>query len=83
MSYSVELKNGETLTGIIANETDSSLTLQSAAGQTTTALRSSIKRIEASNLSLMPEGLEAGLQPQDMADLIDYILEEPAGQPIH
>ena len=27
--------------------------------------------------SIMPEGLEAGLSPQDMADLMEYVLSAP------
>ncbi len=35
-------------------------------------LRSDIAEIKASNLSLMPEGLEQNLTPQDVANLIAY-----------
>ena len=38
-----------------------------------TILRSDLKELTGSGLSLMPEGLEAGLQPQALADLIAYI----------
>ena len=36
-------------------------------------LRSQIDRMRASGQSLMPEGLEIGLTPQDVADLIEYL----------
>ena len=35
--------------------------------------RNQIKQIQASGKSLMPEGLEAGLTPQDLADLLECI----------
>ena len=35
--------------------------------------RSNIKGSSASGASLMPEGIEAGMSVQDMADLLDYI----------
>ena len=35
--------------------------------------RASVKRIAASKVSLMPEGLEAGIPVQGMADLIGYL----------
>jgi hypothetical protein len=35
--------------------------------------RSRIEAISSTGLSLMPEGLEKGLQPQDFADLIAFI----------
>jgi hypothetical protein len=35
--------------------------------------RAQIARIQASKLSLMPEGLEEGMIHQDFADLVDFI----------
>jgi hypothetical protein len=37
-------------------------------------LRRRIEAVASTGLSLMPEGLESGLRPQDLADLITYIL---------
>ena len=36
-------------------------------------LRSDVKRIESQKMSLMPEGLEEGLKPQDLSDLLEFI----------
>ena len=36
-------------------------------------LRSDIVEMKASSLSLMPEGLEQSMNPQDLADLIGFI----------
>jgi hypothetical protein len=36
-------------------------------------LRQNIEKISSSGLSLMPEGLEANIQPQDMADLLEFL----------
>ena len=36
-------------------------------------LRSNIAEIRASHVSLMPDGLEAGMTPQDVADLIAFL----------
>ena len=33
-------------------------------------------KMQASRLSLMPEGLEEGLTPENMADLLDYIISD-------
>jgi hypothetical protein len=35
--------------------------------------RGSIKSLDSSKLSLMPEGLEQGMTPQDVADLISFV----------
>jgi putative heme-binding domain-containing protein len=73
VSYSVTCRDGSTLSGIITAETAASISLANAAGALETVVRSEISEIQASNLSLMPEGLEAGLSPQDMADLIAFL----------
>ena len=35
--------------------------------------RSNIKGSSSSGVSLMPEGIEAGMTVQDMADLLDFV----------
>jgi len=36
--------------------------------------RANIVRMESTGKSLMPEGLEAGLSAQEMADLLEFII---------
>jgi putative heme-binding domain-containing protein len=73
-AYLVQTRDGRSLTGIIASETASGLTLRRAEGVEETVLRSAILQIQDTGLSLMPEGLEKDLRPQDLADLIAYLL---------
>ncbi|HWB02013.1 MAG TPA: neutral/alkaline non-lysosomal ceramidase N-terminal domain-containing protein [Verrucomicrobiales bacterium] len=73
LTYIVELKDGRFAAGIINNETANSLTLSQPAGLKQTILRSEIKEIKPSPVSLMPEGLEATIKPQQMADLIAWL----------
>lgn len=73
VSYSVTTKSGKVLTGIIAAETASSITLKRAEGQTDVVLRQDVEEIASSGSSLMPEGLEKSLTMQDMADLIGFL----------
>lgn len=73
LAYVVETKGGDSLTGIIVNETGGSLTVRQPFGKETVVLRSEVKRIEGQKLSLMPEGLEAGWTPQDLADLLEFV----------
>ena len=72
-AYEVELKDGDSLVGIIVNQTDTSLTVRQPYGKEDVVLLSNIARKKSQNLSLMPEGVEAGLKPQDLADLLEYI----------
>ena len=71
--YIVETNDGRTLSGLIASETAGNLTLKRADGGTDTVLRSEIKSLTSPGISLMPEGLEAAITPQQMADLIAFL----------
>jgi putative heme-binding domain-containing protein len=72
-AYSVQLPGGEELFGVVAAETGNSLVLKLADGKIRTLLRSSIGSLHSANMSLMPEGLEAGMSQQDLADLIRFL----------
>ena len=74
VNYLVVTKEGKTLTGIIAGETASSLTLKRAEGVTDTVLRIDIDELKSTGLSIMPEGVEKQIDQQAMADLIAYLL---------
>jgi putative heme-binding domain-containing protein len=73
-NYIIETKSGESFSGIIAVESDASVTLRRAFADENVIPRADIQRIQSSTLSLMPEGLEAGLSPQQMADLMEFIV---------
>ena len=72
-SYAIATQDGRTLTGVIANETATSLEIVQPGGIHETVLRPDIREIRATGLSLMPEGLEQAMTPQDMADLIAFL----------
>ena len=73
VSYSIITADGQTLVGIIAAETASSITLKMPENKTVSLLRSEIEELRSNGISLMPDGLERGLAKQDMADLISFI----------
>jgi putative membrane-bound dehydrogenase-like protein len=73
INYQVTDKAGRSFTGMIAAETASSITLRRAEKAEDTLLRSQIDTIEATAKSVMPEGLEAQLGKQDVADVIAYL----------
>jgi putative heme-binding domain-containing protein len=78
VSYLVETKDDESFIGLIANETATSVTIRQAFGKEDIIPRSKIKKMQSQGQSLMPEGVEAGLVPQDLADLLQYIETAPA-----
>ncbi|MEQ1859605.1 MAG: neutral/alkaline non-lysosomal ceramidase N-terminal domain-containing protein [Chthoniobacteraceae bacterium] len=72
-TYTAELKDGRALVGVISSESATTLVLSQPGGVRETILRSDIAALRASPLSLMPEGLDHAIPPQDMADLIAYL----------
>ena len=72
--YIVTTKDGQLHDGIIANETAGMVTLRGGTeDHDESILRKNIAEIRASNLSLMPEGLEEDLGKQGIADVITYL----------
>jgi putative heme-binding domain-containing protein len=74
-TYLVVARNGKTYTGTLAAETATSITLQREKGEQDVILRRDIEEMTASSKSLMPEGIEKEIPPQDMANLIGYLRE--------
>ncbi len=69
----IETTDGRSISGVIVQRTDSAVIVRRAGGGEDTILRSSIARIRSLALSHMPEGLEASMTLQDMADLLHYL----------
>ncbi len=74
LNYVLNTTDGRTLTGVVAAESAAAITLKRAEGQGSEVLRADIEELRSTGLSLMPEGFEKQLDPQDMADLIAYLL---------
>jgi putative membrane-bound dehydrogenase-like protein len=71
--FTVHTIDGRVLNGLVASESASAVTLRRQEGKEDTLLRSEIEAMASSGRSLMPEGLENDLKPQDLADLIAYL----------
>jgi putative membrane-bound dehydrogenase-like protein len=71
--YQIDTTDGSSLTGIIQNESENSVTLRQPFGASQTLPRSRIGRLQGLERSMMPDGLEEGLSLQDMADLLQFI----------
>jgi putative heme-binding domain-containing protein len=65
--------SGEIESGILSSESAEAVTLLQAQGKKVVIPRREIKRLESSGLSLMPEGVEAGMTPADLRDLIAFL----------
>lgn len=73
--YVVALDNGRIVSGLIASETPTSITLKRAENVQETILRQNIGEIIGSGKSLMPDGFEQKINKQQMRDLLTFLLE--------
>lgn len=72
-TYTIVTEQGKLFTGIIAAETATSYTIRRAEGKEDIILRNNIDTLLSNGISLMPNGLEKEIKPQQMADLLQYI----------
>lgn len=73
LNFVVVTNSGRSVIGMLSTETGSSLTLLAAEGKTEAVLRNEIEELRSTGKSLMPDGLEKDLSPQDLANLIEYV----------
>lgn len=71
----LHLKDGRTLTGVIPEQTERTLTIQTPAERLTLERAQIVKREQLSQ-SLMPEGLLAALGEENVLNLIAYLMGE-------
>jgi putative heme-binding domain-containing protein len=69
-------EKNETAVGILTEETATTVTLTTIGGHQQTLIRKNLASLETHAVSLMPEGLEAELNPQQMADLLAFLSAE-------
>ncbi|MBX3439263.1 MAG: c-type cytochrome, partial [Planctomycetaceae bacterium] len=72
--YVIATSDGRTVNGLIKSETASSILLVEPSGKEHTILRIDIEEMTDTGKSFMPEGLEKDLTPQDIADLIAFVI---------
>jgi putative heme-binding domain-containing protein len=75
VEYAIALDDGRIVTGLIAAETPGSLTVRGREAAEQTVLRRHVAAIASTGQSLMPEGLEKTFNPQEMADLVTFLLQ--------
>ncbi len=75
----VETKAGAEYQGILKQSNDAGVQLMGADGQLVSIAAADIKEQRGSAVSLMPEGLQAGLSQREFTDLIEYLatLQQP------
>jgi putative heme-binding domain-containing protein len=73
----IETRDGATLIGFIESQKGNSITLCDANGVRWPIGDANIQSQYSVGISGMPEGLEAGLNQQNMADLLEYLTVNP------
>jgi putative heme-binding domain-containing protein len=73
LSYTATTTAGLTHTGILSAETGNSISLLAAEGKQVQLLRGELDEFASSTKSLMPDGLEKDLTPQELADLLAFL----------
>jgi putative membrane-bound dehydrogenase-like protein len=72
LTHTLRTKDGKEHIGMLAEETANSVTLK-LAGATEVILRTDIEKQTTGTRTLMPEGLESVLKPQDVADILAWM----------
>lgn len=81
-AYSIRLQGGRALVGMMASESNDAIVVKGIGGSETIP-RASVEASQPLGVSLMPDGLEAALTEERMADLLAYLRSEvaaPSGQ---
>lgn len=72
-NYTASTVQGQVFTGLIAAETAASVSLRRAEAKEDVVLRDQLDELVSTGQSLMPEGLEKDLTPEQVADVLAFI----------
>jgi putative heme-binding domain-containing protein len=77
ITYLAELKSGRILTGTLRTLPDGKLVLGDGTGKQTTLDPNSVESLTPAPISTMPTGLDKALAPDQLRDLLTFLLTEP------
>ncbi len=73
VNYTAVTTDGLAYTGMLTTETSGSVTLAQGAGKQRQIPRADLEQLQSTGKSMMPEGLEKDLRPEDLANVIAFI----------
>ena len=73
VAYNISTSDGEEIVGLLGEESTTHVRIKLPLGQQRLLPRAQVKAMRSAGKSIMPEGLEAGLTQQQMADLLEFI----------
>ena len=71
--YTVETTDGEVYTGLLAKRDATEVVVKDATLQLNRVPAAQVKSVKPQGLSIMPEGLLDNLEPQQAADLLEWL----------
>ena len=76
------LDDGRSLTGLVLDDTPDTVRVIDTAGRSTSVRKDAIEERAVQQVSLMPAGYDRTLSPEELADLVAFLLaqKQPAGQ---
>ncbi|NOZ39778.1 MAG: c-type cytochrome [Planctomycetes bacterium] len=73
LNYVAVTDEGRAYSGILVQESGASITLKAPDGKEQVILRKSLEEMQCTGKSMMPDGLEKDLTPQNLADVMAYV----------
>lgn len=73
--YSVALSDGRVMTGLLASESRTAIEIYDAEGKRHAILREDIEQLIGSTKSLMPDGFEKQMKPEEIVDLLEFLTQ--------
>ena len=80
--YSVVLTDGRVMNGLLASESKTAVEIFDAEGKKHAIQRDDIEELIASTKSLMPEGFEKQVKPEEIANLLEFLTQRGKYLPI-
>jgi putative heme-binding domain-containing protein len=75
-AYIVKTKGGQILAGLIDAQDANGIVIKDMANNKTAVKQADIEKMEASPISLMPEGLTTGMSDTDLKDFFAYLMKK-------
>jgi putative membrane-bound dehydrogenase-like protein len=72
-NWQVKTKDGDVFDGLLTSETEETISLKDTTGKYTDIPVANIAKRSQQKVSIMPDGLNAAMTRQDLADLVEYL----------
>ena len=76
MTFVVQTTDGRTISGLVAGQDKTTVTIRDAEGRNRRIARTRIDEMHASPVSIMPEGQLKAMKDQEIRDLFAYLMSK-------